>query len=447
MHSADQRLKAHIATFGCQMNEYDSARMARMLGQMGYIAEPDPQKADLVIFNTCSVRDKAEQKLYSALGPLVKIKRQRDLIIGVTGCVAQQEGQRLLRRVAHLDFVLGTAQIDKLPELVHDAAKGLRRAELSLKRASEPAPIVLPPRVGLSANVTVMRGCDNFCSYCVVPYVRGREQSRPADQVLEEIAALAAAGAREIVLLGQNVDSYRDPGRGIGFAELLRLAAGVEGLWRVRFLTSHPKDLSPELIETLAAEPKVMEQMHLPIQSGDDAILAAMNRGYTTGQYLAKVEALRRAAPRVTLGGDIIVGFPGESEDAFARTLELVERVGYDTLFCFIYSDRPFTKASRMTGKIDQGVKASRVNQLLELHRRLGRARNRARVGTIREVLVEGPAKKGQGMLAGRDRGGLAVNFAGEATLVGTIQRVLITQGLTNSLIGRLADQPEGGNP
>lgn len=437
-------LRAHIATFGCQMNEYDSARMAQMLAELGYAPEPDPNQADLVIFNTCSVRDKAEQKLYSALGPYARIKRQRPVIVGVAGCVAQQEGKRLLSRMAQVDFVLGTARLDLLPELVLDAAKGRRRAELSLKNQDDPGPIVLPQRVGLSANVTVMRGCDNFCSYCVVPYVRGRERSRPAEQVLEEAAALVAKGAREIVLLGQNVDSYRDPDQGLGFADLLRRVARVEGLWRLRFLTSHPKDLSPELIAALAEEPKVMEQVHLPMQSGDDEILAAMNRGYDSRQYLAKVEALRRAAPGVVLGGDIIVGFPGESEAAFQRTLEVVGQVGYDTLFCFIYSDRPFTKASRMAGKIDQQTKTRRVNELLELHRAQTRARNQARVGGEEEVLVEGPAKKGPGMLSGRGRGGLAVNFPGEPELIGTIQRVLITQGLTNSLKGRLANRPAG---
>jgi tRNA-2-methylthio-N6-dimethylallyladenosine synthase len=352
----------------------------------GFVAAEVPEDADLVIINTCSVRERAEHKVYSYLGALRDLKERRPgLLIGVGGCVAQQEGRRLLERVPYLDLVFGTAALERVPELIEQARRG-RRVALTPAQA-EPAPAArpaaqpLPLAPGPRALVTVMTGCDNYCSYCVVPYVRGRERSRPAAAVVEEVAALVEAGAREVTLLGQNVNSYADPGGGPGgvdFAGLLERVAAVDGLWRVRFTTSHPKDLSPRLMEAMAGLDKVMEQLHLPAQSGSDRVLKAMNRGYDRAQYLARVAELRRLVPGLSLGGDVIVGFPGESEEEFAQSLSLLDEVGYDFLFSFIYSDRPFTRASRLAGKHPQEEKSRRLQILQERQREISQARHRS---------------------------------------------------------------------
>ncbi len=428
------------------MNEYDSARMACLLEEMGYGPAATQLDADVILLNTCSVRELAEHKVYSALGALRKLKlRKPKTIIGVCGCVAQQEGKRMLRRVPHLNFVLGTAALDRLPEMIMDARQGLRRAETAFKQPLlQDRRIIVPEKPGLQAHITVMTGCDNFCSYCVVPYVRGREKSRSAAEIVAEAEILAGRGTREIMLLGQNVDSYRDPDQGFGFARLLEKVAAVDSVWRVRFMTSHPKDMSPELVEAVAGVPEVMEQVHLPVQSGNDEILSAMNRGYTRAAYLAKVEALRKAVPEVSLGSDLIVGFPGEREEAFRETLGIVREVGYDMLFCFMYSDRPLTKARNMDGKIDDETKARRLQELLDLYREIAASRNKALVGSTQEVLVEGPAKKGAGMVSGRARGGQAVNFPGGPELAGSLVRVKINKGRTNSLVGRQVSAAEG---
>ncbi len=431
----------HITTFGCQMNEYDSARMLGILSELGYAPAESPETADLVLLNTCSVREKAQHKVYSFVGALREVKRQRPgMIIGVGGCVAQQEGRRLLKDIPYLDLVFGTGALERLPELIAEAASGRRVACTDL----DPGPLA-PRRValanpGLKAMVTVMQGCDNFCAYCVVPHVRGREKSRAAAQVVEEVAALAKAGVREVTLLGQNVNSYRDPEGGADFADLLEMVAGVPELWRVRFTTSHPKDLSPRLIEALAGIDKVMDQLHLPAQSGSDRILKAMRRGYTRARYLALVEDLRRRAPDLALGGDIIVGFPGETEADFQASLELIEAAGYDFLFSFKYSDRPFTKAIDLPGKIAEAEKSRRLARLQERQREISLALHRAQVGKLEEVLVEGPAKRGTGLMTGRTRANRAVNFPGPPELAGRLVMVRVEQGLVNSLRGKLVD-------
>jgi tRNA-2-methylthio-N6-dimethylallyladenosine synthase len=308
-----------ITTFGCQMNEYDSSRMAGLLAGLGYAAADKPEQADLILLNTCSVREHAAHKVYSYVGALKSLKERRPgLIIGVGGCLAQQEGQRLLDHIPYLDIVFGTDAIERLPELIDDALQGKRRAFTPKPKTAE-IPVLKPaPSAGLKAMVTVMQGCDNFCSYCVVPYVRGRERSRPASQVLEEVAALTESGVREIMLLGQNVNSYKDADSGLDFPGLLAKVAAAPDLWRIRFTTSHPKDLSPRLIEVMVSEDKVMDQLHLPVQSGSDRILKAMRRGYTRAQYLAKVVDVRSKLPHIALGSDFIVGFPGESDEDFA---------------------------------------------------------------------------------------------------------------------------------
>ncbi len=431
--------KVCLRTFGCQMNAYDSLRMAGLLADMGYAQVEEPEAADLIVLNTCSVRRLAEEKVYSYVGELKRLKQERPwLLIGVGGCVAQQEGDKLLKRLPHLDFVFGPDAVLELPELVRQAARGKRQALTRLGPSVSPRQIIVPQQPGLRAMVTVMTGCDNFCSYCVVPYVRGRERSRPAGEILDEAAALVAAGVREITLLGQNVNSYRDPDSGRDFAGLLARVNDLDGLWRIRFTTSHPKDLGAGLIEALAGLDKVMEQLHLPAQSGSDRLLKAMNRGYTRAKYLEQVRRLREKAPSVALGSDIIVGFPGETREDFEESLSLLREVRYDFLYSFKYSDRPFTKACRLEGKLADQVKSERIVELQALQRVIGLEEHQAQVGRVEEVLVEGPAKHGPGLMSGRSRAGRAVNFPGPAELSGRLAMVRIIQGRENSLVGEL---------
>jgi tRNA-2-methylthio-N6-dimethylallyladenosine synthase len=422
------------------MNNYDSDRLAGLLGQAGYQRVDQAEEADLVLLNTCSVRERAEHKVYSYVGALKELKERRPhLIIGVGGCVAQQEGQRLLDRIPHLDLVFGPGALEQVPELVHDAARGRRRALTPKDSQALPETIRVPADPGLKALVTVMQGCDNFCSYCVVPYLRGRERSRPAGAVLEEVARLVEAGAREVTLLGQNVNSYQDPDTGTGFPNLLQKLSDVEGLWRLRFTTNHPKDLSAGLIEAMAGLPKVMEQIHLPAQSGSDAVLEAMRRGYTRSQYLARVDQLRKRVPGVALGGDMIVGFPGETQPDFGDSLSLLVAVRYDFLYSFKYSDRPFTLARRLPQKVSGEVKDRRLGELQAEQKKISLALHQELVGQKVEVLVEGPAKKGDGLVTGRCRAGRAVNFTGGPDLKGRLVMVEVTEGRVNSLMGRLS--------
>ena len=440
--NAPKRLKLHLATFGCQMNTYDSDRLAGLMARYGYELTGSARDADLILVNTCSVRQKAEEKVYSLLGSYKGYKDQNPgLIIGVGGCVAQQVGEDFLRRVPHLDFVFGPGALGSVPELVEEAKSGRRRALVPEQKGFGGVPADILPVPRLKAQVTIMQGCDNFCSYCVVPYVRGRERSRTAESVLAEMRALVRNGSREILLLGQNVNSYRDPDSGADFAGLLEKACEIEGLWRIRFATSHPKDLSPELISAVASFPKVMKNLHLPPQSGSDLILKAMNRRYTRAGYLAKVEALREKAPKIALGGDVIVGFPGESEEDFKETLSLLSEVGYDYLYSFKYSDRPFAKASRLENKVPEPEIDRRLEELQSLQRSLQLKLHQQAVGEAVLVLVEGPAKKGPGLMTGRDECGRAVNFPGGPELGGSLVRVTIENARINSLMGRM-EQP-----
>jgi len=445
MSKADPCKNLHITTFGCQMNVYDSERLAGLLSAQGYRRVEDINSADLIILNTCSVRQRAEHKVYSFLGGLKELKKDKPrLLIGVGGCVAQQEGKRLLEDIPHLDFVFGTRVLERVPELLADAAAGRRRALTPLEEVqSVPGPLLLA-RPGLKSLVTVMHGCNNFCAYCVVPYVRGRERSRPAEDVLQEVAALAEAGAKEVTLLGQNVNSYRDPATGLDFPGLLARVAELESVLRIRFTTSHPKDLSPGLMEAMAGIPHVMEELHLPVQAGSDRVLKAMNRGYTRAQYLGKVAELKKRVPSVALGSDMIVGFPGETEEDFQQSLSILRAVGYDYLYSFKYSDRPFTKASRLADKLPDTVKAERLGRLQALQREISLALHKELVGQVEEVLVEGPAKKGEGLMTGRSRAGRAVNFPGPLDLTGRLVKVIIKEGHVNSLKGRLWPPDEG---
>ncbi len=425
------------------MNEYDSDRMLRLMESQGYVETRDIEQADLIILNTCTIRDKAEQKIYSFLGRLQPLKKNKpELIIGVAGCVAQQVGKKLLRRAPYLDLVLGTHGVQRLPELVAEVAStGRQVCYTEFDYNLTPPPPLAVEKAPLKAFLTIMQGCDNFCTYCVVPYVRGREISRPPLDILNEARDMLDHGVKEITLLGQNVNSY---GRGlepaVTFAELIYRVAELPGLERLRFTTSHPKDMSAELIRAIAEVGPLCEHVHLPVQAGSSRILKAMRRVYDRDQYLAKVDALRAACPDVALTTDIIVGFPGETEEDFEQTMDLVRRVRYDGMFSFMYSDRPMTKASRLTNKIDAKVKERRLYELQDLQKEITVAKNREMIGRRVEVLVEGVSKRGSSQLTGRTRSNKVVNFTGPESLVGGLACPEIIDAWPNSLLGELAE-------
>lgn len=431
----------YIETFGCQMNEYDTWRMVRLMSGQGYAHTQQEEEADLIVLNTCSIREKAQQKVMSRLGRLARLKeRKPSLIIALAGCLAQQEGEGLLKAAPQLDLVIGTHAIHRLPELVRaHAANGRRSHCTEFDYIFGPSPALAGQAAPVTAFVTIMQGCDNFCAYCVVPYVRGRETSRAPGEIEAEAQDLAAHGAREITLLGQNVNSY---GRGleepVTFAGLLGRLHKIEGLKRLRFTTSHPKDLGPELMEAFARLPKLCAHLHLPVQSGSTRVLEAMNRRYTRRDYLDKIQALRAARPDIALTTDIIVGFPGETEEDFEETMDLIDEVRYHNIFSFCYSDRPMTKASRMPGKVDPQTASRRLARLQARQREITAQIDQALAGQVVEVLVEGPAKRGGNQLTGRTPWLKAVNFEGGKGLVGALARVEVTRVLPNSLFGRL---------
>ncbi len=430
--------KLYIRTFGCQMNVADSGLMAQVLGEE-YELTAHAEEADLYLINTCAIRRKAEEKVKSLLGSLKFLKQQRpQLLLGVGGCVAQQEGERLLAAAPHLNLVFGTKGIYHLPELVGRIARGERVVDVGLNRDCPE----LPRRTWLpgtfQTQVTIMRGCDNFCTFCVVPYVRGREASREPDAIIAEVTEFLAAGGQEVTLLGQNVNSY---GRGLAetitFAQLLRRLNGLPGLSRLRFATSHPRDLSQELIDAFGELHALCEHLHLPVQSGADRILKRMNRGYTHEHYLEKVAALRRACPGVALSTDLIVGFPGESEADFVQTLDLMRAAGFDQSFSFKYSPRPQTRAAQYPDQVAEEVKAERLARLQALQDELTLKSHARLVGQEHEVLVEGFSKRSSQELCGRLRTNQVVNFSGPRGLVGSLTRVVITEAHPHSLKGR----------
>jgi tRNA-2-methylthio-N6-dimethylallyladenosine synthase len=432
-----------IQTYGCQMNQYDSERIARLMEREGYAPTELAEEADLLLLNTCSVRDKAEQKVYSALGRWREFKEKNpNVIIGVGGCVAQQEGENLLRRVPHLDLVFGTHNIHKLGPMVREAeSPGNRPVEIAFYR--DPSymedPAAMPTVHGAKAYVTIMHGCNKVCSFCIVPYVRGRELSRPSASVLREIEELAAQGVKEVLLLGQNVNSYGKTSGELSFPELLNRVNDVAGLERIRFTTSHPQDLSPGLIEAYASLDKLCEHLHLPVQSGSDSVLQRMRRGYTREEYLDRIRRLRERRPEVALSTDIIVGFPGESEEEFEGSLEILQEVEYDDLYAFSYSPRSHTSANKMyADDVAEDLKKERLDRILKLQRMISRRKNEERVGKIEEVLVEGPAKLGRSQMMGRTRTNRIVNFVGPEELSGQLTGVRIVAAGANSLRGEL---------
>jgi tRNA-2-methylthio-N6-dimethylallyladenosine synthase len=431
--------KFYIHTFGCQMNVNDSLRMGEALARIGFRPTPTADQADLIILNTCAIREKAEDKMLSALGRYRAVKLQRGALLGVGGCVAQQEKAKLLQRVPYLDFVFGPDAISKLPDIVSRVSEDrVRVAETAWVDSEE----YVFPRAdpGSSAGkvsefITVMKGCDNVCSFCVVPHTRGREVSRPFVEVLEEVAALTQVGVREVTLIGQNVNSYRG---GVSFAELLLRVAQVPGIERVRFTTSHPHDLSDELIDAFRHEPRLAPHFHLPVQSGSDAVLRRMKRDYTVVQYLERLAALRAARPGIAVTTDIIVGFPGETEEDFQATLTLTEQVRYENQFSFVFSPRPRTVAAlkeESWGLVPQETKLRRLERLQALQRRITGETLAALVGQEVEVLVEGPSRSDPSRRFARTPENRTVNFDGDAPS-GARARVRVTRASPSALSG-----------
>jgi len=431
----------YLQTFGCQMNVYDSERICQLLAARNYRLVEDPSEADLIFLNTCSVRVKPEQKVYSALGRFQALKKKKPtLVIGIGGCLAQQEGGKFLQRFPYLDFVLGTKEFGRINEVLDDLeVLGKRGLAISLDGRIDPyASLPFPPSSSkATAFVSIMQGCDNFCSFCIVPYVRGREVSRPSRDILEEIRTLAAQRVKEVTLLGQNVNSYgnKTPGE-IGFTGLLEAIQEIQGIERIRFTTSHPKDLSRALIDSFGRLSKLCEHIHLPLQSGSNRLLKRMNRGYSGEEYLERVDGLREACPEISVTSDVIVGFPGEEEADFQSTLDLVERVQFDDLFSFKYSDRPYTRAAEFHDKIPEDVSRRRLRELQALQRGITLKRNKLWEGKEVEVLVEGQSKANAEENMGRTRTNHIVNFPGKSDPHGTLVWLRIEKAFAHSLRG-----------
>ena len=434
--------RVYIETYGCQMNEHDTERILRLLESSNYLETKDAQEADLILINTCSVREKPEHKVYSALGRYKWLKEKRGAIIGVAGCVAQQEGDRLLDRVPYLDMVIGTHAIPMLPQLLQRIeVSGERVCETSFDQDGKYLEAILPQNSldKVKSYVTIMQGCDHFCSFCIVPYVRGREKSRSSREIIEEVKRLAEIGVKEVYLLGQNVNSY---GKGleeeINFPKLLRRINEIEGLHRIRFTTSHPKDLSEELIQAFSKLPKLCEHIHLPFQSGSDKILKAMHRGYTKDSYLEKIDRLKEVCPFIAVTSDVIVGFSGEEEKDFEETLDLIRKVRFDDLFSFKYSPRNGTRAAQFTDKVEEKVKQERLSILQEMQKEITLRKNQELEGRVEEVLVEGQSKQSDQDVTGRTRSNKIVNFEGDLELVGKLVPVQITKAYPHSLRGEI---------
>jgi tRNA-2-methylthio-N6-dimethylallyladenosine synthase len=436
--------KLFIRTFGCQMKEYDSARMADVLAASEGLALTDrPDDADVILFNTCSVREKAQERVFHDLGRVRALKAARpDLLIGVGGCVASQEGESIVRRAPYVDIVFGPQTLHRLPALVAARREtGEPQVDISFPEI-EKFDRLPPPRVeGASAFVSIMEGCSKYCSFCVVPYTRGEEMSRPFDDVLTEVADLADQGVHEVTLLGQNVNAYRGAMEGGGHADLallLEYAADVPGIERLRYTTSHPKEMSRRLIDAYATNAKLVSHLHLPVQSGSDRVLAAMKRGYTALEYKSIVRALRAARPGLSLTSDFIVGFPGETEADFAATLALVEAVRFDGAFSFAYSPRPGTPAADLPEQVAGDVKQERLARLQALLDRHYRSYSEAMIGSRQRVLVTGHAARNARELAARTDNNRVVNFAGDAAAIDSYVDVAITAALPHSLRGEL---------
>ncbi len=441
--------KLYIKTQGCQMNEYDSAKLAEVLAAShGLVLTDDPAAADVLLLNTCSIREKAQEKVFSELGRWRGLKHHKpDVVIGVGGCVASQEGETLLERAPFVDLVFGPQTLHRLPTML-DAARAQNRSvvDISFPEIEKFDYLPTPRAEGPTAFVSIMEGCSKYCTFCVVPYTRGEEVSRPFDDVLAEVAELAEQGVREVTLLGQNVNAYQGAmgtGEAADLALLIHYLAAIDGLDRMRFTTSHPLAFSDRLIRAYADEPKLADHLHLPVQSGSDRILALMKRGHTVLEYKARLRRLREARPDISLSSDFIVGFPGETEADFEATLELIADVGFDTSFSFVYSPRPGTPAADLTDEVPVAVKKQRLARLQALINSQARHISQAMVGSVQRILVDRPSRKDPRMLAGRTENNRVVNFSGPPELVGCFSDVRITEALPNSLRGRLLACPE----
>lgn len=439
--------KVFIKTFGCQMNEYDSDKMSDVLNAAeGYEPTQDMEQADLILFNTCSVREKAQEKVFSDLGR-VKHLKEKGVLIGVGGCVASQEGAAIIQRAPYVDVVFGPQTLHRLPQMLASRARlGKPQVDISFPEI-EKFDHLPPARVeGASAFVSIMEGCSKYCSYCVVPYTRGEEVSRPFEDVLVEVAGLADQGVKEVTLLGQNVNAYRGPmSTRIGgtaeiadFATLLEYVSDIPGIERIRYITSHPNEFTQSLIDAYAKLPKLVNHLHLPVQHGSDRILMAMKRGYTAMEYKSTVRKLRAIRPDLAMSSDFIVGFPGETEDDFNKLMKLIDEIGYDTSFSFIYSPRPGTPAAALHDDTPHEVKLRRLQHLQATIDDSVRAISASRQGTVQRILVEGASRKDPTELMGRTECNRVVNFKGQSRLVGQMVDITITQATQRSLRGEV---------
>jgi tRNA-2-methylthio-N6-dimethylallyladenosine synthase len=437
--------RLYIRTFGCQMNEYDSDKMADVLNAAdGFTSTDTPDDADVILFNTCSVREKAQEKVFSDLGRVKHLKRLKpDLVIGVGGCVASQEGAAIIARAPYVDVVFGPQTLHRLPQLIEARRRtGRPQVDISFPEI-EKFDHLPPPRIeGASAFVSIMEGCSKYCSFCVVPYTRGEEISRPFDDVLTEVADLADHGVREVTLLGQNVNAYRgrlgEDAEQADFAFLLEHIAEVPGIERIRYTTSHPKEFTQRLIDVYARVPILVSHLHLPVQAGSDRVLAAMKRGYTVLEYKSIIRRLRQVRPDISISSDFIVGFPGESEADFDKTMALVAEIGFDASFSFVYSKRPGTPAADLDDNTPDAVKLARLQRLQQaLNDNVARI-SESMVGSTQRILVEGPSRRDEAELMGRTENNRIVNFRGPERLIGRMIDVRVTQALPHSLRGEV---------
>ena len=441
--------KLFLRTFGCQMNEYDSAKIADVLAEReGYESTDAPDDADLIVFNTCSVREKAQEKVFTDLGRVKHLKRARPgLLIAVGGCVASQEGGAIIDRAPCVDIVFGPQTLHRLPELMaRRRTTGEPQVDISFPEIEKFDALPAPRADGPAAYVSIMEGCSKYCSFCVVPYTRGEEVSRPFADVIAEIAMLAEQGVKDVTLLGQNVNAWRgeiggaEDARRADFAELLRYVAEIDGIERIRYTTSHPREFTQRLIDAHAELEKLATHVHLPVQSGSDRVLAAMKRGYTSLEYRSIVRRLRKARPGISLSSDLIVGFPGETDSDFAATLKLVEEMGFDASFSFLYSPRPGTPAAELADATPREEKLERLQRLQQLLERQAHSISAAMIGSVQRILVEGPSKKNPQELAGRTSNNRVLNFPGSPRLVGSFVDARVTEVRPHSLRGALVE-------
>jgi tRNA-2-methylthio-N6-dimethylallyladenosine synthase len=437
--------KFHIKTYGCQMNEYDSDRMADVLrAHEGMEPTDNPEQADVILLNTCSIREKAEEKVFSDLGRIRPLKQANpNLLVGVGGCVASQEGAAILKRAPYVDLVFGPQTLHRLPQMLQARrASGRPQVDISFPEIEKFDHLPLPQTGSGSAYVSIMEGCSKYCTFCVVPYTRGEEVSRPVADVMREVRQLAAQGVKEVTLLGQNVNAYcgaGEDGETVDFAYLLQAIAALEDIARLRFTTSHPRDMSQRLIDVYASTPKLVSHLHLPVQSGSDRILAAMKRGHTVLEYKSIIRRVRAARPDICITSDFIVGFPGETEQDFAATMKLVDEIGFDNSFSYLYSPRPGTPAAELRDDTPFEARAARLKRLQERLAELENGVAQTMLGTTQRALVEGVSKKDGRELAARTDNNRVVNFSGAAELIGRFVDLKITRVVRHTLRGEIA--------